>query len=381
MKILHCCLSNFYIDNYNYQENALPRQNKIDGHEVMILASTEVMVDNSQLGYTKPAEYINEDGIKVVRIPYRSFLFKPLTKKIRAYKNTMRYIEEFNPDIILFHGASSYELVNVSKYKEKNPNIKLYVDNHADFNNSAKNFISKRLLHLAFYRRLIQKSLGYIDKILCISHESFEFMKDLYDIPINKLEFYPLGGAIPEDEEYRNRRGNKRTELKLDDSDILFVHSGKMGKRKRTVELLKAFKNIEKNNHKLLLLGSIPEETKLEISRLIEEDERVKFLGWKNSEELYDYLCAADMYLQPGSQSVTMQHAICCRCPVMLYPHKSHMPYLNGNGYYVETVADMVEVFKRIEVNPKILKNMEYMSKKVADELLDYKKLAARLYI
>ena len=41
MRILHLCLSCFYIDGYNYQENILPRINHEDGHDVRILASTE----------------------------------------------------------------------------------------------------------------------------------------------------------------------------------------------------------------------------------------------------------------------------------------------------------------------------------------------------
>ena len=65
MKILHCCLSCFYIDNYNYQENLLPRQNKIDGHDVSIIASTEVYINNTKLGYCEPKKYVNEDGIPV----------------------------------------------------------------------------------------------------------------------------------------------------------------------------------------------------------------------------------------------------------------------------------------------------------------------------
>ena len=71
MKIVHCCLSCFYIDNYNYQENALPRQNKLDGHDVSIIASTETFINNTNLGYVQPSQYVNEDGIPVRRIPYR----------------------------------------------------------------------------------------------------------------------------------------------------------------------------------------------------------------------------------------------------------------------------------------------------------------------
>ena len=50
MKILHLCLANFYVDEFNYQENILPRINKLDGHEVYILASTETFINNTKIG-------------------------------------------------------------------------------------------------------------------------------------------------------------------------------------------------------------------------------------------------------------------------------------------------------------------------------------------
>ena len=41
MKIIHLCLSCFYIDNYRYQENELVREHVTDGHEVLVVASTD----------------------------------------------------------------------------------------------------------------------------------------------------------------------------------------------------------------------------------------------------------------------------------------------------------------------------------------------------
>ena len=71
MRILHLMLACFYIDNYNYQENILPRINKQDGHDVKIIASVEMFIDNESIGCVEPGRYVNEDGIEVVRLPYK----------------------------------------------------------------------------------------------------------------------------------------------------------------------------------------------------------------------------------------------------------------------------------------------------------------------
>ena len=78
-------LSNFYIDNANYQENVIPRLNKKDGHEVKIIASTEVFIENKKLGYTVPGSYINDEGISVTRLPYRRVFLKSISQKVRDY--------------------------------------------------------------------------------------------------------------------------------------------------------------------------------------------------------------------------------------------------------------------------------------------------------
>jgi glycosyltransferase involved in cell wall biosynthesis len=380
MKILHCCLANFYVDNYGYQENILPKQNKLDGHDVSILASTETYLNDDKLGYVEPRKYINEDGIPVTRVPYKKILTKFITRKFRSYKGVYKILEEENPDVILFHDTCAWELLTVAKYKKKHSHVKLFVDSHTDANNSATNFFSKNILHRIFYKMIARIACRHIDKILCISLETQDFLNTIYGISEDKLEFYPLGGVVLEDKEYLIKREKIRTALSLGEDDILLVHAGKLDKHKRTAEILEAFSKVESKKLRLVILGSFPEDQWPILMPMIQADHRVSYEGWGNAEELVEYLCAADMYVQPGSQSATMQNAICCRCSVMLYPHRSHEPYLKGNGYFVKTVEDMVVCFKSIVDQPQLLKQMSTDSLKIAHDLLDYRKLASRLY-
>lgn len=381
MKIVHCCLSNFYIDNYNYQENALPRQNKLDGHDVTIIASTETFINNSELGYVEPMTYFNEDNILVHRVPYRRIPIHFIRTKVRSYRGVYRLLEQEKPDVILFHGVPAWELKTIVNYKLSNPNIKLYVDSHEDFNNSARGFISKNILHKIFYKSIAKAAYPYIDKIFYLSYEIKDFLTKLYKLPEGKMEFYPLGGIIFPEEERKAKQEKIRKKLEIDNNQIMFVHSGKMDKHKRTVDILKAFSQVKSDNMRLVLIGSMIEDVKEKVEPLIEADSRVSFVGWKTADELMEYLCAADVYVQPGGQSVTMQNAICCVCAMMLYPHKSHEPYLQGNGYYVESIDDMKRVFQEIADNPSVINDMSKNSLKIANEYLDYRKLAQRIYL
>ena len=166
MKILHCCLSCFYIDGYSYQENLLPHFNYVHGNEVEIIASTETFDDGGHFKYLQPSTYETEDGIKIIRVPYRKFLPAAVMRKFRSYKGVYELICEFEPDVILFHGMAAWELFTVIKYVKKHPDVKLYVDSHEDYHTCAQNVVSKVLLHEGLYRHIIKKCLPYMEKVL-----------------------------------------------------------------------------------------------------------------------------------------------------------------------------------------------------------------------
>lgn len=381
MRILHICLSSFYIDNYNYQENILPIIHSNDGNCVKIIASTETFIENNKIGYIEPKSYKSKEGIPIIRVSYKKYLPQFLMHKIRHYEKVYEIIADFSPDVILFHGTSSFEINTIVKYKIKHPKVKLYIDSHADFNNSGLNFFSKNFLHKIFYRGILKKALPYVEKVLCISLECVDFANKIYKIDESKLEFFPLGGIIVEESLWKIKRKIIRDFLGITEDDILVLHTGKFDDKKCTEKLVNAFVDTKKSKLKLVIIGSfVEEEIYKKIEYFMSIDSRITFLGWKNGSELIDFLCAADLYAQPGSQSATMQNAICCKCPVMLYPYKSHFPYIKGNGFYVKTEEDIKKVFNTVIKNPALIEKMRKASYEVACNILDYKKIASRLY-
>ena len=61
MKILHLMLGCFYIDNYSYQENYLPKHHKLQGHDVEIVASLVTFDENGKATRLPHAsKYTNE---------------------------------------------------------------------------------------------------------------------------------------------------------------------------------------------------------------------------------------------------------------------------------------------------------------------------------
>jgi hypothetical protein len=380
MKIAHLCLSNFFIDGFAYQENELVRQNVLDGHDVVVIASTETYNDNRELAYVEPGSYIGVEGARVIRVPYRRWFPHKVMAKLRMHPGILDLLQRESPDVILFHSLCGWELLTVKAYKAAYPEVRVFADSHADFNNSARSFISRHFLHGMYYRCVLRYALDSIEKVLCISVESINFVRDLYGVPADRIEFYPLGGFIYDDDDYARVRAAARSEYLLEEKQILFVQSGKMDGTKKVLESLRAFTKIEHQDIRFVLAGHLHADIESEASVIMAEDPRILFVGWKTADELRALLCAADVYVQPGTQSATMQMSLCCRCAVILDDVPSHKPFIDGNGWLVGKDVQLEDALEAASIDPARLSAMSLSSVRIASDLLDYRKLAERLY-
>lgn len=380
MKIAHLCLSCFYFDGFSYQENILPRQNIADGHETIIIASLESIDRNGKMIFLNEGSYLGNDGAMVYRIPYNKKVPQKIQNKVRSYQGLLDKLYEFQPDIIYFHGISAYELLTVKKYKMLNPNVRLIVDVHSDKNNSGTNWISKYLLHKFFYRSVFKSVEPLIDKIFCCSLEAKDFAEEIYYADKKKTEFYPLGGECLSDQEYYERRLKTRKALKIGDDKIFLLQTGKINKKKKAIEALSSFSKIKSDKFIYFIAGNLEDDVKEEMERLIAEDDRVRFLGWASNDQLKDYLCASDLYIQPGSQSATMQQSLCLRNPVLLDNVKSHTVFVKENGWLINDTSKIISILELIDKNPEILSTMSKKSFDIALEFLSYKTLANKIY-
>ncbi|HAS6078393.1 TPA: glycosyltransferase [Vibrio vulnificus] len=379
MRILHICLSNFYIDDVSYQENMLVKEHVEAGHEVKILASTQVFDKDKKLTYVKPSTYTCAEGAEITRIDYLNILPRKLMAKLRIHSGVYDFIRSFEPEVIMFHSMCGWELLTVCKYIKNNPNIRVYFDSHEDFNNSARNFASKYLLHYLYYRPIAKIASKYAKKILCISLETMDFLSDFYGLDIDRLEFYPLGGVIKSEQAYLASRQKVRESLQVKDEQIVFIQSGKFTARKKLIESLTAFTKVRDDNFVFLIAGILDTPLENEALKLIRSDCRIRFLGWQSPADVDGLLDAADVYLQPGTQSVTMQASLCARCAVIIDDVKSHKPYLENNGWYANNADSIVEVLMSISEQKCSISSMSEESFKIAKSLLDYKQLALRI--
>ena len=378
MKILHVCLASHFTEGLTYQDNFLSDIHAKMEHDVLLISDTNVISG----GRIKPApeeDRLLSNGVRLIRLEFDFILNAFISSKIKKVSGLKSIINNFKPDTILFHGVVGWELLTVASYKRQNPTVKLYVDSHVDFNNSATNRLSYYLQYRLFNNLLVKSVRSVVDKFLYITSESKDFLIECYGLSDDEMEYYPLGGIVFSDQEYVSKREKTRNKHSLSPEDIVFLQTGKFDTKKKLVESLMAFSRTNNENFRFYILGKILPEIQAEVKELIDSDPRISYLGWANAETLADYLCACDVYVQPGSQSATMQMSLCCRCAVVLQDVLSHRDIFCNNGWLINDAEDLVGVLSSIEKDPRQLSYMQENSYDFATDNLDYRKLAQRV--
>lgn len=376
MKVLHIGLLSHFTDGMTYQDNILADINAKDGHDVLFITDTNAYL-NGELQPVPEEDVILSDGVRLIRLKYDRVINNFITNHIQKVQALPDIIEKFQPDAIMYHGCCGYELIDVAKYIRNHPNITFYVDSHEDFYNTGRKFGGK-LSYKIIHGRYIKKALPYVDKILYLSVETRDFLRKIYGLKDNYLEFYPLGGILQTEKHQRDCRKSILKKLNLGDDTIIFSHSGKLDKLKKTADILRAFSRVNNVRFVLIIFGKIPDEESEELKYLIDQDKRVYFLGWKQGDEIIDLLAGTDVYLQPGSQSATSQVAACCGCAEVVAPVSSYKFLYGDSVDYADNEQALYDYFVETSNNSDLIKRKKESCFNVAKEKLDYHKLAQR---
>jgi 1,2-diacylglycerol 3-alpha-glucosyltransferase len=383
MKIVHLCLSNFYIDNFGYQENILPKYNKDDGHEVTIIAS-RFTYQKGKPGLADVGEYINADGIKVIRIDYKYRWLGPINDKLKIYRDTYKTIEQENPDLIFCHGIQFWDLHQVSRYVKNNPECKLIADNHAANINSARNILSRQILHKLIYKIAIQRALPFISMVYVLAPGCRDFAKEMYHIPDDKMSYLYLGAdtKIINFDKKDEISLRIREELNLSSDDFLFITGGKLRREKNIELLLRAIRKVHTDRFKLIIFGDFSNDIKDEMLKLIDEDRRVQFIGWLKGEEVYDYYMAADAAIFPGTKSALWEQAICCGLPLICRRWVG-MEYVDvgGNCIFIEgeNENEIVQSIYLLMKNGDVFREMKLTAETIGYETFSYERISKQV--
>lgn len=392
-------LTESYFPNTQYQDNMLAEAYIKLGHKVTIITSTiNDIFDfvNDKYNKTISASKENVNGVKVTRLPFSINVFN----KIRCFskRKIIDILDAEQPDFVFSHGIL-LNLTECIKYKKENPLCKLIMDYHADYSNSAQNWLSLNFLHKIIWKSVLYLALNYVDKIYPVTPCSLAFLHDVYGIPFQRMSILPLGCDMEKAKEVMLHERGKviRERLNIPEDAFVVFTAGKLDPLKKTNQLIEAFLQLSDPQLYLIIVGIVRpgyENFKREIEKLAKNNKKIYFVGWVDGNEIYQYMNASDVAIFPGTQSVLWQQSIGMGLPLIISEViendgnkiTMHAKYLDRNNNILflnqdkisefERVNEISQIIQKLMKDPILMKKMKTGAIKTAEEYLDYMVIA-----
>lgn len=383
MKILHVNLAMGYTEGLNYQENCVSKCHAQAGHEVTILTTPYCFTDGVWGPCITSFDYVNDLGVHVIRLPFKYKLPYKLNKHVGVFKGTMKKLEEIQPDVVCIHNIQFQDIRLFAKYKKKHPEVKIFIDNHADFSNSARNPVSKFLLYICWWRPCAKKLEPYTERFFGVMPSRVDFLVDVYGVKRENCEVLVMGAddeAVAHSLQPEVKKGF-REQYGITDNDFLIMTGGKIDAFKtQTLLLMEAVRQINRENVKLIVFGSVDKELKDKVEALCDGN-MVQYIGWAKGNQSYDYFASSDLVVFPGRHSVYWEQVAGIGIPMLCkyWDGTTHVD-IGGNVEFIR--EDSVEEIKRMIVdlidNPEKYRNMKEKAEGIGRRMFSYSTISKR---
>ena len=342
-------LCELYIENLEYQENLLVKYYRKYGHEVTVITSTyDNVFDyyNDKHDNSTPAKSYEDYGAKIIKLPFKFNILG----KIKRYTDITKIVEDFQPDLLYVHDIMP-NMFEMLAYKKRNPHVKMIMDYHCDYSNSANNWLSLNVLHKIIRKyRYMDPIKKHISRFYPIVPGCTKFLNEVYGIPLDDMEVLPLGADVDLVAEIKqnNKRKELRENLNIPQDHKVIFSGGKFTPAKKTDLLLEAFLEINRPDLHLIIVGDADEKNLLYKNKLVDlssNNPNIHWVGWQNNRGVYEHLVASDLAVFPASQSIVWQQALAAHLPLIVGDvGEQSLHYLNEFKAIIELEKNEITV-------------------------------------
>lgn len=383
-KIVHIMLAGPVTDGWTYQDNLLTKYHQRLGYEVTMITSQWVWGENGKLEKFERTDYINENDVKVIRLPIEGK--DEFSRKFKRYYGLYAAIEGETPIILFIHGVSFCDVKTVVRYIRSHSDVRVYVDNHSDFSNSGTNWLSRNVLHKIIWKHNAQMLLPYTEKFYGVLPARVDWLVDMYGLPKEKCELLVMGGDDEKIDKAQNEKKIRKLRQRygIDNDDFLIVTGGKIDSaKKQTLLLMKSVQEIDDQRIKLIVFGSVDDDLMEDVKEL-SDGSRVKYIGWIRGAESYQYFAAADLAVFPGRHSVFWEQVVSQGIPLVCkYWEGTTHVNVNNNAIFImndsvdtikEIITNLCEENKYIELKKNAIKaSNEFRYSNIAKKSIEYR--------
>ncbi len=381
MKIVHICAT--FTNGLSYQENILTKFHKKMGFEVIVITSKWIYNNKGELIKEDNNENDIKSDIEIIRLNIKDN--RTIKYKFIKYLNFFETLDKIVPDIIFLHGCQWSFMSDIIKYKKKYPFSRLFIDNHADYSNSATNWFSKNILHKIIWKYYVQKIEKYTEVFFGVMPSRVKILTELYGIPKERCELLLMGA----DDEYINVSEKRKIDLKekykITDKDFVIITGGKIDlAKKQTLDLIRIVKELNKillNKLKLVIFGSVIKELKKEFDFLCKDDKNIIYIGWVSSRDVYEYIATSNLAVYPGRHSVLWEQTVAQGIPLVVkyWEGTTHID-IKGNVkfLYEDNSKELKKILKEILLDSNKYEEMKKNALKKEREEFFYSNIAKK---
>ena len=137
-----------------------------------------------------PSKIYYDHGAKIIKLPFKFNFFG----KLKKYISIKNIVEEEKPDLLYIHCIMP-NMLEMLDYKKRNPKVKMIMDYHADYSNSANNWFSLNVLHKIIRKKIyLDPVRKHISRFYPIIPGSTKFLNEVYKRKGIKLKIPSSGG-------------------------------------------------------------------------------------------------------------------------------------------------------------------------------------------
>lgn len=320
----------FFTDTYFPQVSGVSTSVKLlrdelvrQGHNVIIFTTTD------------PAA---KPEIGVVRLPSIPFVnYDDRRIAYSGFDRCLKIARQNNIEII--HTHTEFSLGMAGKYvasRMKIPNVHTY---HTMYENYTHYILQGNLIHASHVRYLSKLYCNQTQGIITPSLITHDKLRE-YGIS-EKIEIIPTGVQMPK--YLSDNRVNVRSELNLQETDVVLLSLSRVSKEKKINEVVAAYPEIKAQipNVRLVIAGDGPilEDLK-QLNK--EQGLDIVFVGGVDHDQVSRYYQMADLYINASdseSQGLTYLEAFANRLPIIARRNsylESIMPNQNFGALFDE---------------------------------------------
>ena len=381
MRVAHVTVS--YQEGLGYEENHLPFfQAGLDAGVSIVTTPLPLAwwrgLDHFQTG-AAPGVH-EERGVRIHRLKARFQARKGTQFLLQGLRRTLT---EIKPDILHIHnpvGSLTVQTLAAAKAL----GLPVVIDCHL------WRFLTypHRLAGQAYYglfRRVFLRYYGsVIKRYIPLGPDPEEVLHNLFGIPYSLMAHSTLGADTSIFRYDESARLETRRALGIPAGAKVILFGGRIDRGKEIDVLVEAWKTLPRNRDaRLLLVGPAAPGMADELARAARPEASGKLIltGHVANAELPNYMSAADVAVWPGNPGITMNEAMACHTALVHSDAVAgrHLTlYGNGAAFQRGNARSLAGVLDSILGDPSRLADMRLRSRRLAEEVFDWRVVAKR---